>query len=65
MSRDGETKRGPGGNTIGIDGPEPHARSTCAYRGVYVTPCPYCVPDDEWALVVAESLRPALSDERP
>lgn len=46
MGREGETKRGPSGNAVGIDGPELHARSTCAYP--YVAPCPYCVPDDEW-----------------
>jgi len=44
---DGQTKRGPSGNAVGIDGPEFHARSACAYP--YSTPCPYCVPDREWA----------------
>lgn len=43
---DGQTKRGPGGNAVGIDGPEFHARSSCAYP--YATPCRFCVPDDEW-----------------
>jgi hypothetical protein len=62
MSREGETKRGPSGNAVGIDGPEPHARSTCAYP--YATPCTYCVPDGEWALIVAESHRLASSEEQ-
>lgn len=58
---EGETKRGPSGNTVGIDGPEPHARSTCAYP--FATPCPYCVPDTEWVVLLtteADRLREAL-----
>jgi hypothetical protein len=50
MSDDGQTKRGPSGNAVGIDGPEYHARSTCAYP--YATPCRYCIPDAAWAVLL-------------
>jgi hypothetical protein len=62
MSRDGETKLGPGGQTIGLDGIESHPRSRCPTP--YATACPYCVPDAEWqdaeARAEADRLRTAL-----